>query len=74
MGKFIRLAIDTKRCVGVEKCGQCILVCPVDIYSEKAGMPIVVEKEEDECLLCFQCSESCLTDAIDILKLYEPGS
>ena len=71
MSEFIKLAIDLDRCSGIEKCGECFRVCPVNIFTSNGDYPVVVESNEDECTLCDLCLEGCEADAITIQKLYE---
>ena len=71
MGEFIGLAIDLDRCTGIEKCGECIRVCPVNIFTSNGDYPIAVESNEDECTLCDLCLQGCEVNAITIQKIYE---
>jgi NAD-dependent dihydropyrimidine dehydrogenase PreA subunit len=71
MGEFIRLDIDFDRCLGIERCGKCIQVCPVSIFTSNDDYPTQVEAHEDECTLCNLCLQGCGVDAIRIHKLYE---
>jgi ferredoxin len=71
VGEFIRLDIDFDRCLGIERCGKCIQVCPVSIFTSNDDYPRRLEAEEDECTLCNLCLQGCEVDAISIQKLYE---
>ena len=71
MSEFIRVEIDTKSCIGINKCGKCVRVCPVNIFEAKGEGPVIVEQNQDECTLCHLCLEECAPDAIAIVKLYE---
>ena len=71
MGTFIKVEIDRKKCVGPEKSGECIRICPVNIFEEKDKKTVVKEENEDECILCNLCLDKCKTSAITIRKLYE---
>ncbi len=56
----IIIIIDYEKCTGA---GECVTVCPVDIFSlenEKA-----VCKNVDECIECCACVSSCPNDAIE---------
>jgi ferredoxin len=71
MNIFIKVNIINKKCIGIKECGQCINVCPVSIFDKRANEPIIVQNNEDECTLCDLCLNSCPTDAVQIIKLYE---
>jgi len=71
MGEFIRVEIDSSKCVGIKECAGCIRVCPVNIFVEDGKNPSVVLENEDECTLCDLCIEACSHDAITIRRLYE---
>jgi NAD-dependent dihydropyrimidine dehydrogenase PreA subunit len=71
MSLFIKVEIDMGRCVGIERCGQCVQVCPVTIFGEKENDPVIIEENEDECTLCDLCVEECTPGAISICKVYE---
>jgi NAD-dependent dihydropyrimidine dehydrogenase PreA subunit len=71
MGEFIRVAIVIESCAGIEKCGECVKVCPVNVFEAEGNIPSVVESNEDECTLCDLCIEACKKDALKIYKLYE---
>jgi len=69
--EFIRVDIDMTACAGIAQCGGCVRVCPVGIYQKKGDEPAVVEKNQDECILCELCLQACQPHAIAIRKLYE---
>ena len=71
MSEFIELDIDFDRCRGIEDCGECVRVCPVNIFSSNGDYPKTVEANEDECTLCDLCLQACEVNAIRIRKLYE---
>ena len=71
MGIFIKVNIDRKRCLGPEKSGECIRICPVNIFEASEGKVVVKEENEDECILCNLCLDKCHVAAISIKKLYE---
>ncbi|MFH1077032.1 MAG: 4Fe-4S binding protein [Pseudomonadota bacterium] len=53
--------IDSEKCVG---CGECIDVCPADVYElqDEKSVPV----NPDECLGCGSCVEVCEQDAITV--------
>ena len=53
--------VDLEKCVG---CGECVEVCPVDVYETQNEKSVVVNA--DECLACESCIEVCEEDAITI--------
>lgn len=48
------VTVDTDKCVG---CGECVDVCPVEVYEMKDGKSDPVNA--DECLGCESCVEVC---------------
>lgn len=71
MGIFIRVKIDQEKCLGAEKSGECVRICPVNIFGVKEGRVLVQEENEDECILCNLCLDKCEASAILIEKLYD---
>ena len=71
MGIFIKVDIDEKKCLGPEKSGECVRICPVNIFEAKGGRVVIREENEDECILCNLCLDKCQPSAIAIKKLYE---
>ena len=74
MSEFICVEINTEKCTGIEACGRCVRVCPVNIMAINGNIPVVDKKNEDECTLCNLCLEQCDADAIVIHKIYEQSS
>ncbi len=71
MGVFIKVDIDPEKCLGPEKSGECVRICPVNIFEVKDGKTVIQEANEDECILCRLCLDKCRGSAIAITKLYE---
>jgi len=71
MSEFIRVEIDMKSCIGIDKCGKCVRICPVNIFEAEGEEPVIVEQNQDECTLCNLCLDECTPDAVVIVKLYE---
>lgn len=53
--------VDVEKCIG---CGNCVEVCPVDVYKLQDGKSFVVNA--DECLGCESCVEACEKEAISV--------
>jgi NAD-dependent dihydropyrimidine dehydrogenase PreA subunit len=53
--------VDADKCVG---CGECVDVCPVEVYEMQDGKSAVVH--QDECLGCESCVEVCEANAITV--------
>ena len=56
--------VDAEKCVG---CGECIEVCPVDVFElqDKKSVPV----NEEECLGCESCVEVCDEEAITVTEV-----
>ena len=55
------ITIDNDKCTGD---GECVDVCPVEVYELQDGKAVAVN--EEECLGCESCVEVCESDAIVI--------
>jgi len=55
------VTVDQDKCVG---CGECVDVCPVEVYEMKDGKSEPVNSEE--CLGCESCVEVCEGNAITV--------
>ena len=53
--------VDVDKCTG---CGECVDVCPVEVFELQDGKAIAVSAEE--CLGCESCVEVCPIEAITI--------
>lgn len=71
MSEFIDVAIREDKCTGISGCGKCAQVCPVNIFGAEEDRPLIIEDNQDECILCELCLEECTPDAIVLRKLYE---
>jgi len=71
MGEFIKIEVVFSKCAGINACGGCVRVCPVNIFEKKDDKPVIREENEDECTLCDLCDQACRPSAISIHKLYE---
>ena len=68
MGTFISVAISSDRCL--TGCRQCVELCPVDIFSVTDGKVEIQRESQDECTLCYLCSEGCPEKLVEIGKHY----
>lgn len=59
-----RPEVNVEECVG---CGECIDVCPVEVYELQQEKSVVVN--EDECLGCESCVEVCESGAITVMEI-----
>ena len=59
-----RPEVNREECVG---CGECIDVCPVEVYELQQEKSVVVN--EDECLGCESCVEVCESGAITVMEI-----
>ncbi len=55
------VTVDTDKCVGD---GECVDVCPVEVYEMQANKAVVVN--EEECLGCESCVEVCESGALTV--------
>jgi len=56
--------VDSEKCVG---CGECVDICPVDVYEIQNEKSVPVN--EEECLGCESCIEVCGQDAITVTEI-----
>jgi len=56
--------VDAEKCVG---CGECVEICPVEVYELKDEKSVVAK--EEECLGCESCVEVCEQKAITVSEI-----
>ncbi|MBW1981719.1 MAG: 4Fe-4S binding protein [Deltaproteobacteria bacterium] len=56
-----QITVDKEKCVGD---GECVDVCPVDVYDLVEGK--AEPERADECLGCESCVEVCPVEAITV--------
>ncbi|MBW2311572.1 MAG: 4Fe-4S dicluster domain-containing protein [Deltaproteobacteria bacterium] len=56
--------VDQEKCIG---CGECVDVCPVDVYEMQDEKSVPVNAEE--CIGCESCIEVCEQDAITVTEV-----
>jgi NAD-dependent dihydropyrimidine dehydrogenase PreA subunit len=59
-----QIDVDEEKCIG---CGECVEVCPSDVYEIQDEKSIVVN--EEECVGCESCLEVCEQEAITITEM-----
>jgi len=55
------VTVDTDKCNG---CGECVDVCPVEVFELQDGK--CAATNEEECLGCESCVEVCEASAITV--------
>jgi NAD-dependent dihydropyrimidine dehydrogenase PreA subunit len=58
------IEVDVEKCIG---CGDCVDVCPVDVYEMQDEKSVPVNAEE--CIGCESCIESCEQEAITVTEV-----
>lgn len=67
---FVDVRVDLERCIGIERCGKCVTMCPVKIFEESNERATSNKSRNDECTLCDVCLNECPVEAITVEKLY----
>ena len=69
---FIRLEVDPEAAADRELAKKLVDVCPVNIFDlDSDGKAVVVQENEDECVLCDLCVQAAPPGRVRIVKLYE---
>jgi NAD-dependent dihydropyrimidine dehydrogenase PreA subunit len=69
---FIRVEVDPEAAADRELAKKLVEVCPVNIFDLDAeGKAVVVQENEDECVLCDLCVQAAPADQVRVVKLYE---
>jgi NAD-dependent dihydropyrimidine dehydrogenase PreA subunit len=56
-----KIIIDSEKCIS---CGECVEVCPEEVYALEDEVLVVVN--EEDCVDCEICAEICEIEAITI--------
>jgi NAD-dependent dihydropyrimidine dehydrogenase PreA subunit len=69
---FIRVEIDPDVAKDKELANKLVEVCPVNIFATDGdGNAVIVEENEDECVLCELCIQAAPPGAVIVTKLYD---
>jgi len=60
--------LEGERCTG---CGNCVAICPMDLWRMRAGRAELAGDYRDRCLECGSCHVACEAGAVDFT--YPPG-
>ena len=72
MPMFVHLEVDRAAAADTELAKKLVEVCPVNIFEQDAdGTCVVVEENEDECVLCDLCVQAAPEGQVRVIKLYE---
>ena len=72
MPMFVHLEVDPDAAADRELAKKLVEVCPVNIFElDRDGKAVVVEENEDECVLCDLCVQAAPAGQVHVLKLYE---
>ncbi len=58
------VTVDNDKCVG---CGECVDICPVEVYELQDEKSVPVNAEE--CVGCESCIEVCEQEAISVREV-----
>lgn len=68
---FVHVEVDADAAADMELAKKLVEVCPVNIFDQDAsGKCVVVEENEDECVLCDLCVEAAPKGKVRVIKLY----
>lgn len=72
MPMFVHVEIDPAAAADKELAKKLAEVCPVNIFGVAPdGTSIIVEENEDECVLCDLCVQAAPAGQVRVIKLYE---
>jgi NAD-dependent dihydropyrimidine dehydrogenase PreA subunit len=68
---FIDVEVDDSVAGDAELAKKLEEVCPVDIFAATDSGVEIVEKNLDECVLCYLCVDAAPAGTVRVIKLYE---
>jgi NAD-dependent dihydropyrimidine dehydrogenase PreA subunit len=69
---FIRVEVNPEAAADRELAKKLVEVCPVNIFDLDAeGKAVVIQENEDECVLCDLCVQAAPAGQVRVVKLYE---
>jgi NAD-dependent dihydropyrimidine dehydrogenase PreA subunit len=68
---FIDVEVDASVTNDAELAKKLEEVCPVDIFKATDSGVEIVERNLDECVLCYLCVDAAPDGAVRVIKLYE---
>jgi NAD-dependent dihydropyrimidine dehydrogenase PreA subunit len=69
---FVHVEIDSIAAANKELAKKLAEVCPVNIFAvSESGTSVIVEENEDECVLCDLCVQAAPLGHVRVIKLYE---
>jgi len=69
---FVHVEIDADAAGDRELAKKLVEVCPVNIFAlDAVGNAVIVEENEDECVLCDLCVQAAPPGKVRVIKLYE---
>jgi NAD-dependent dihydropyrimidine dehydrogenase PreA subunit len=69
---FIDVEVDAAIARDPDHVKKLVEVCPVDIFARRDdGTLEIVEKNLDECVLCYLCTDAAPAGTVRVVKLYE---
>ncbi len=72
MPMFVHLEVDADVAADKDLAAKLVEVCPVNIFEQDTGGKcVVVEENEDECVLCDLCVQAAPEGKVRVIKLYE---
>jgi len=72
MSMFVHVEIDAAAAADKELAKKLAEVCPVNIFGlAPQGTAIIIDENEDECVLCDLCVQAAPAGQVRVIKLYD---